>query len=457
MAAVTLADRIRELLKAGQEEPLRLAVGEERPEDLADALVRLEPEEASRALLAMEEETAAEVLVELPTDSARSLFRELPDHLVAWYLDILPMDDAIELEEDLGSERFARLLGMIPEEDARELRRLMQYPKESVGRLMTEHFFEAAPTQTMASLLDDLRNAPTEKYETVNDVYVLDQRRHLIGVFSLRKMLRAAPITIAEEVMNEDVVIAQATEDAEEAARRMARYGFYALPVLDERGRMLGIFTGDDAQAILREEETRDVLALGAVQATGDSYVSQPIPKLYRSRIVWLLALFVAETLTGAVMRHYGQSDDGIEINPLIYFVPLLIGAGGNAGSQVTTTITRALALGEVTPRDWWLVMRRELVVALMIGGTLGSLGFLRAFLPTPFGWGEGIQLSLIVMLALPSIIVWSAFIGSILPLAAKRLRIDPAVMSAPFITTFVDATGLIIYFEIAKAFAFQG
>jgi magnesium transporter len=258
--------------------------------------------------------------------------------------------------------------------------------------------------------------------------------------------LRAEPATPAKELMNTDVIVATVTEPDEDAARRMAKYGLYGLPVLDERGRMMGLFTGDDAQTIIREAETKDVLALGGVSGSAESYISLNVWQLFKRRIIWLGALFVAETLTGGVLRHYGQGDNSLKINPLIFFVPLIIGAGGNAGSQVTTTITRALALREVETRDWWLVLGREFCTALLIGATLGIAGFVRAY----FGWNSGIELSMVVATALPAVVLWAVTVGSLLPIAAKRVGIDPAVMSAPFITTFVDATGLVIYFEIA-------
>jgi magnesium transporter len=397
----------------------------------------------------MDDLQAANVMVELPTETARALARHLPDTVLAAYLDVLPMDDAIDLQEELEPERFEALLEVIPEDDAREIRRLMKSPRGSVGRLMTERFFEVGPETTMAQLLADLRQASEDKYETVNDVYVLDGAGRLLGVFSLRKALRADPDVRAKEIMREDVVVAHLDDSDEDAARRMARYGFYALPVLDGEGRMVGIFTGDDAQAVLREAESKDVLALGAVSGSVESYLSLNVFQLYKRRMPWLMALFVAETLTGAVMRHYtGMAGDarGVGILALVPFIPLIIGAGGNSGSQVTTTITRALALGEVGLRDWANVLGKEFATALMIGLTLGFVGFLRA----QFGWQTPLQLSMVVALALPTVVVWAGLVGSLLPIAAKRAGFDPAVMSAPFITTFVDATGLVIYFEIA-------
>lgn len=451
----TLLDQLKSLAKIDNPEVVQDVLEGVRAEDLSDAFPRLDFEDQLSILRQLDSETAANTLVELPTETARSLINELPDEAVAHYLDILPMDDAIELREELEPDRFEALLELIPPEDALEIRRLLAYPEDSVGRIMTERFFEVPPSLTMEEVFADIRRAPNEKYETVNDIYVLDEGRHLLGVFSLRKAIKSDPAAPAREVMRDDVVTATVTDPAEEAARNMARYGFYALPVLDSRGRMVGLFTGDDAQAILKEAESEDVLAFGGVSGDVEAYLSLSIWQIIWRRMPWLMILFVAETFTGAVLRHYmGRAEDAAQanqelvvLNKLALFIPLLIGAGGNAGSQVTTTITRALAIGEVRSSDAFHVWSRELFIAVIIGAALGLVGFIRGF----FFWGSGFDLSLVVGLALPAIVVWAASVGSLLPLAAKRLRIDPAVMSAPFITTFVDATGLIIYFEIAR------
>lgn len=449
---LTFVEQLESLARSNNPELIREQLSDERPEDLADALVRIELEEGLIVLKGLEPEQAGYVLTELPTETARSFISLLPDATVAHYLDILPMDDAVDLREELGPERFDALLEIIPAEDADEIRRLMGYPEDSVGRIMTEQFFEVAPNTTMAEVLKDIRLSSEAKYETVNDIYVLDEHHHLLGVFSLRRAIRAQPDQAASELMNKEPVTADAWEEAEDAARRMARYGFYGLPVLDRRGRMVGLFTGDDAQAIIREEDTEDALKMGAVSGDAEAYLSLSVLQLVKRRVPWLLALFIAESLTGNVLRLYGQgSADELKLSPLTFFIPLLIGAGGNSGAQVTTTITRALALGEVKTNDWWTVMRREIATALISGGILGLVGFIRAYLNVPIiGWGSSLDLSLVVGLTLPAIVLWSTSLGSLLPIGAKRFGLDPAVMSAPFITTFVDATGLIIYFEIA-------
>ena len=447
---LTFVEQLESLARANNPDLIREQLSDELPEDLADALVRVSLEDGLIVLQGLQPDLAADVLIELPTETSRAYARELPDATLAHYLDVLPMDDALDFREEVGPERFDHLLEIIPSEDADEIRRLMDYPEDSVGRMMTEQFFEVAPDTQMAEVLKDIRLSSEEKYETVNDIYVVDAHRHLVGVFSLRRAIRALPGQTAAELMYTEPVTADAYEPAEEAARRMARYGFYALPVLDRRGRMVGIFTGDDAQTVIREEDTEDVLKLGGVSGDAEAYLSLNSFKLVKRRLPWLVVLFVAEFFTGAVLRHYtGQAQSGgsTVLAQLMIFIPLLIGAGGNSGSQVTTTITRALAIGEVGPRDAFLILRREFAVAVMIGLMLGLIGYLRAY----FGWGSGAQISLIVGLALPAIILWATTVGSLLPLAAKRLNIDPAVMSAPFITTFCDATGLIIFFEIAR------
>ncbi len=451
-----LVDQLRTLARMPSREVVQEVLDGVRPEDLAEALQRLETDEQLAILGAVEPDTAAYALIELPSDAVRSIVTELPDETLAHYLDILPMDDAVELRYELDPDRFEALLHVIPREDALEIRRLLSYPEGSIGQAMTEGFLWVAPDDSMLQILQKVREAKEDVYEMVNYIYVLDEHRHLLGVMSLRRVIRSQPTARAREVMNPDVLSIPVTNSEEEASREIARYGVSAMPVLDERGRMVGIITADDAQEILEEAETEDALMMGAVTGDAEPYLSLSVLELVKRRVPWLLALFVAESLTGNVLRYYGQggAGDEVKLNPLAFFIPLLIGAGGNSGSQVTTTITRALALGEVKSEDWFRVMRREFTTALISGSILGIVGFLRAWLNVPIiGWGSNLDISLVVGITLPAILIWSTTVGSLLPIGAKRLGIDPAVMSAPFISTFVDATGLVIYFEIARRF----
>lgn len=451
----TFVERLSSLSRVGDPEVVRSELAGVQLPDLAEALVRLESDEALAILNSLHEEDAAEVMEGLPTEVARRLVEELPDTTLAHYLDLLPMDDALDLGDILPKERFEALLEVIPAEDAQEIRRLLTYPDDSAGKLMTERFMWVRPSTTAAEIIQRIREAASKEYETVNDIYVLDGDRHLVGVFSLRQAVCAEPEQLAGDVMVTDVITASSHDPAEKVARQIARYGFYAMPVVDHRGRMLGIFTVDDAQEVLSEADTEDVLKLGAVAGDVEAYLSLGTVQLVKRRLPWLLFLFVAETLTGNVLRWYTHAASeqpatnhlASTVISLGLFVPLIIGAGGNAGSQVTTTITRALAVGEVRTSDYLTVLRRELATALVMGMVLGLAAYLRALL----GWKAGAEVSLVVGVALPAVVLWAATVGSVLPLTAKRLGLDPAVMSAPFITTFVDATGLVIYFEIAR------
>ncbi|MBL8049471.1 MAG: magnesium transporter [Chthonomonas sp.] len=443
-----LVESLRSLSRLRSTEAVRTELEEIRPEDLAEALPRLDTDEALSLLQMMEPDAAADTLVELPPETTRNIVAELDDATLAHYLDILPMDDALDLRDEVGEERFDALLNVIPKQDALEIRRLLNYPEDSVGRLMTEAYFEVKPGTTMAELIDDIRRSPAEKYEMVNDIYVLSEDKHILGVLSLRKAIRANPISTAREVMKESVVTVSALDRDEDGARLMSRYGLYALPVVNNRGQMVGLFTGDDAQAILREADTEDVLKLGAVSGDAEAYLSLSVLRLAWKRIPWLLGLFAAETLTGMVMRHYLRQEQAniTVLASLMAFLPLIIGAGGNCGSQVTSMVTRGLAVGEIRLGDSMTILRRELVTSILCGLVLGICGYVRALL-----WGSSNQVSLVVGLALPLVIIWAGTVGSLLPIGAKRAGIDPAVMSAPFISTLVDATGLIIYFELAR------
>lgn len=452
-----LVDRLPALAQEEDKYKVRDSLENVRPEDLADAIERSDLEIGLAILRKLDAETAAYVLIELSEETSRTIIAELPDTTVAHYLDILPMDDALGLRDSLSPERFEALLHVIPDQDAQEIRRLLSYPEDSAGQFMTEDFVEVSPDDTMSDVLNLIRNTNDEEFETVNYIYVLSEDRHLLGLLTLKRVIRSQPNSLARDVMVEDIITVRAAMPEEEVARTLARYGFSAVPVLDERGRMLGIVTADDAQQILEEAQTEDVLMLGGVTGDAENYLSLSIIELVKRRLPWLIILFLAEFFTGSVLRHYLGKDADVDpsaslavIAKLQLFVPLLIGAGGNAGSQVTSTITRALALGDIRSSDWFRVIRREFTVAALIGLTLGALGMARVSLPV-IGWSQPMYLSLTVGFALPCIIVWAAAVGSVLPMAAKRLGIDPAVMSAPFISTFVDATGLIIYFEVAR------
>lgn len=358
-----------------------------------------------------------------------SLFADMdPDDRV-WLLDELPASVAPQLLRGLTRQERDLTAGMLG------------YPQHSVGRRMSPEFVTTHPRLTVRDTFARIR-AALDSAETVYTLPVTDARR-VVGIVSLRDLMSADEDALIADVMS-DPHVAEVTEDAEVAARRTTDYGLLALPVVDGEQRLVGILTIDDAARILKQEESEDAARQGGVEPLRRSYLSTPIRRLVRSRVVWLLVLAVGATLTVQVLDAFEATL--AQMTVLALFVPLLIGTGGNTGNQAATTVTRSLALGEIVPRDLRKVLLREVRVGLCLGLLLGTLGFAIAGLV--YEWHIG----LVVGLTLVAVCTVAASIGGIMPLAARAMKVDPAVFSNPFITTFVDATGLIIYFLIARA-----
>ncbi|PKI91534.1 magnesium transporter [Actinomycetales bacterium SN12] len=358
-----------------------------------------------------------------------SLFAEMdPDDRV-WLLDELPASVAPQLLRGLTRQERDLTSGMLG------------YPQHSVGRRMSPEFVTTHPQLTVRETFARIR-AALDSAETVYTLPVTDARR-VIGIVSLRDLMMADEDALIAGIMS-DPHVAEVTEDAEVAARRTTDFSLLALPVVDGEQRLVGILTIDDAARILKQEESEDAARQGGVEPLRRSYLSTPIRRLVRSRVVWLLVLAVGATLTVQVLDTFEATLSQMTV--LALFVPLLIGTGGNTGNQAATTVTRSLALGEIVPRDVRKVLSREIRVGLCLGLLLGTLGFAIAGLV--YDWHIGV----VIGLTLTAVCTVAASIGGIMPLAARAMKVDPAVFSNPFITTFVDATGLIIYFLIAKA-----
>lgn len=448
-----LETRLREALLLPGEERLTEAVSGFHPADIAEVMERLPDTDTIRVFRSLDPERAAEALDELEPQKARYLLdHEVPERIAA-LLDLLPMDDAAEvLAEAATPEKQESLLKRWADQDeAAEVRGLLSYPRSSAGRLMTEKFMRLAPDLTVDEAFAAIRRADPE-VETLNDLYVLEEE-YLVGVLSLRDLVRARGSQTISEIMTRDVVSVRVDTDQEEVARLIARYDFLALPVLHSDGHVAGIVTVDDIVDVLTEEQTEDAFRQGAIAiepgVMNAPYFSVPIWRAVKSRVGWLVLLFVAETATGVVLRHF--EDELAKVVALSFFVPLLIGIGGNTGAQTVSTIIRGLALREIRGRDTGRVLLRELFSGALLGLLLGGIAFIRAML-----WGSGVSLSLVVALTILAICTWANSIGSLIPMVASKLRIDPALVSAPLITTLVDATGLVIYLTIARMLLVQ-
>ncbi|MBI3909393.1 MAG: magnesium transporter [Armatimonadetes bacterium] len=419
------------------------------PVEIVEVLEPLDPEERLEVVVALPNAVAAPLLILADAELRQQILDHLDPARLAAILDHLPLDDQVEILDQLDTETQEAVLAHISAVDANQMAILRTYPPQSVGRLMIRSFPRVRAEMTVRATLEYLRRARLD-VKALSNLYVVTEDGRLEGVLSLAEVATADPSQIVHDLMQTRVVMVTPDTDREVAANLISRYDFLALPVVDEEQHLLGIVTIDDLVDVLIQEGTEDVLRLGGVAGHAGgvdetSYWAGRITAVVRKRFSWLLLLFVAETFTGTVLRHFGQELH--KVTQLAFFVPLLIGTGGNAGSQTVTTIVRGLALREIRPRDALRVLAREASTGILLGLMIAVVAFGRAVL-----WGAIPGLPVAVGLAIVAITVWATTVGTLIPLVAQRLRIDPTVVSAPFITTFVDATGLVIYFLIAKA-----
>jgi magnesium transporter len=413
------------------------------PSEWADLVPALEPGEIAVLLQWLPDDEIPELLEELSPADAAAILRTLSRADAAELLGGMDPDDAADVVERLPEAEAREILVQMRPEDASELRTLSSYPPESAGGIMTPAFVAVTADATAAEAISAIRRLVDEA-ETVNYIYVVDADHRLRGVLSLYRLLLSPTATPVVELMAPSTVRVQADADREVAARLLTDRNLLALPVVDTDDRLLGIITEDDVADVLQAEATEDIERLGGSEPLNAPYRSSGVWTLFRKRIVWLLLLFVAEAYTGTVLRDF--EDELQAVVALSFFIPLLIGTGGNMGSQTVTLVVRAMALGEVSLRDLLWIVGKELRVGLAIGSVMAVVAFGRSAL-----LGVGAEIGQVVALTILAICVWSATVAAALPLLLKRLRIDPAVVSAPLITTLVDGTGLIIYFQIAR------
>ena len=426
-----------------------------RAEDIAEAARDLSNPEVLAIFNWLDNPRAADLLSLLEDDATGYILENAPSARVTEMLDRLPMDDAADVLDEASPEKAEELLRSLEKtapDDAEEIRDLLSYSERSAGRLMTDAFMRLKPEMSVNEAFAAVRESDDE-VETLSDLYVTetlsDGRELLIGVLSLRELVRAGarrkdPNVKVRDFMVTDVISVSTDADQEECARLISKYDFTSLPVLERNGDFVGIVTVDDIIDVLVEEGTEDVLALGAVSPTEKSYLSNSIFDLFKQRFGWLLLLFVGGTLTASVMERYEGNLNTVVA--LAVFIPLLIGTGGNAGAQAVTTVTRALAVGEIEFGDLARVVWREARTGVVLGSALGVVGFVAVL-----AGHNGAALGVVVAVTQVVVVIWAVTVGSFLPMIFKRLGLDPAVMSAPFITTLVDATGLIFYFSIAR------
>jgi magnesium transporter len=422
-------------------------VADLHPADIAELLDELPEEERLILFEALPPDQGAAVLSELKGETLRLILHRASPEKLGPQLDRVPGDEVTFLLERLTQRQREALLQKMSPRDAAEAERLLRYPPRTAGRLMTEKFATILPEWTVAETLEHLKKVDPE-VETIQSLYAVDDNGHLVGAVSLRKLFPAAPGKKISELMNRSVRSVHPDAPQEEVARLVSKYDIHSIPVVDDQNRPLGIVTVDDVIDVLIEEQTEDMLHLAGMSAeaeVSEGYFATRPWRNVRARFFWLLLLFATETLTGTVLRHFEA--ELAKVVALAFFIPLLIGTGGNSGSQTVTTIVRGLAVGEIRMRDFWRVLWREAGSGLTLGILLGAVGFGRALL-----WGSTTPLAVTVGISILVICTWANAVGATIPMLATLFKIDPTIMSAPLIATLVDATGLFIYFMIARS-----
>ena len=447
-----LRPEVEEIIHAKDLHALREVVAEWEPSEIAALIDDLDEHDDAVLFRVLPREQAAAVFQHLPHDRQEALIESLANEQdrLADLLNTLTPDDRTAFFEELPGEVVQPLLSLLNPKERAAAVRLLGYPDESVGRLMTTDYVAVRPNWTVAQALRHIRRFGKDS-ETINVVYVVEDGFRLVDDLRIREFILADPEAGVRSLMDERFVALRARDDQETAISVFREYDRVALPVVDSEGILVGIVTIDDVLDVAEEEATEDIQKLGGLEALDEPYVRTPLWTLIKKRARWLVVLFLGEMLTATAMGYYQHEIAKAVV--LALFVPLIISSGGNSGSQAASLMIRALAVGEVTVRDWWQVMKREVFSGLALGGILGAVGLLRVSIWGSFFGSYGAHwflLGLTVAISLVGVVLWGTFTGSMLPFVMRRIGVDPAVSSAPFVATLVDVTGLVIYFAVA-------
>lgn len=445
---------LREMLSEGDEAGLREFCTAIHPARTAEFMEGLTAEEAWQVLLHAESPLREEIFEFFPREKQLDVLRVIDRRHAAQLVANLAPDDRVDMLKELESGLVSELLSLMPADERRDILRLTAYPENTAGAVMTTEFARVDADATVREALEQLGQQASE-LETIYYVYVVDSADHLQGVVSARRLLSAIgrPDTPISELADGAVISVHVMDDQEDVAQKVARFDLLAVPVVDEENHILGIITHDDVVDVLVEEATEDAHRMGAVGPITENLLEARFVSVWRKRAVWLSVLFLGELLTFSAMANFSEAIAAVVV--LSFFVPLVISTGGNSGSQAATLVTRALALGQVVPKNWWRVFRHEVVMGIALGLTLGCIGFVQVML-TPssiLGQAPRWTVALVIGQAVAAVCLWGTVVGSMLPIAFRRLGVDPGYASSPFVATFVDVTGIVIYFSIAKAF----
>ncbi|MBP9996764.1 MAG: magnesium transporter [Lachnospiraceae bacterium] len=443
MEEINKTEDIRELLETKQYTRLRQKLSEKNEADVASALEELEETEQLKVFRILPKDMAADVFSYMDVDVQHFIITSLSAKDAGNIIDNLMADDATDMLEEMPANIVKKLLAAASVETRRDINNLLRYPEDSAGSIMTVEFVDLKENLTVEQSIERIRNVGVDS-ETINICYVLDTRRKLVGTVALRYLLLSQPDEIIGDIMNENVISINTMMDQEEVARQFQKYDFTSMPVVDNESRLVGIITVDDIVDIMEQEATEDIEKMAAILPTDKPYMRTGVLETWKKRIPWLLLLMISATFTGKIISSF---EDALSVYVVLTaFIPMLMDTGGNAGGQASVTIIRGLSLDEIAFKDIWKVVGKEVRVAFLCGFTLAVCNFAKLMLLDRVG----LQVSLVVCITLVAVVLIAKIVGCTLPMFAKKLGFDPAVMASPFITTIVDAISLLIYFDVA-------
>ncbi len=434
---------IQDMIDKRQFNDLRRELADMNEADIASALEELPKEELPRIFRLLPKAMAADVFSFLPTDVQQELITSLTDAEAANIINNLMADDATDLMEEMPANVVKRLLANASADTRRDINHLLLFPDNSAGSIMTVEYMDLKEDWTIAKCMERIRKTGLDS-ETIYTCYVLDKARKLIGTVALRYLIIGDPNATVGSIMNENVISVRTLDDQEEVAKLFQKYDFNSMPVVDGEERLVGIITIDDIVDIIQEEATEDIEKMAAILPSDKPYLKTGVVDLYKKRIGWLLLLMISATFTGRIIMHYESALGAYLV--LTTFIPMLMDSGGNTGSQASVTIIRGLSLDEIEFSDIGKVIWKELRVGIMCGITLAAANFVKLLVidrVTPL-------VALVISLTLITTVLLAKMIGASLPMCAKKLGFDPAVMASPLITTIVDAVSLLVYFQFA-------
>ena len=440
----TNLEKIKDLLTNKKYNELKKILNELNSADIPGILEEFDKEDVIRIFRLLSKEQAGEAFSYMESDMREKLLEDLTDRELKSVIDELFMDDTVDLIEEMPSNVVKRILKLVNKEDRNTINELLKYPEDSAGSIMTTEFIDLKENMTAEQALKRIRKIGTDS-ETIYTCYVLTEKRILKGIINIKDILIAPKEKLIKELMETNIISANTLEDQEKVAKKFDKYDFYALPVVDNESRLVGIITVDDAINVLQDEAQEDFEKMAAITPTEEGYFETSVWKHAKNRIVWLLILMLSAAITGNILAQY---EAAFAVAPLLVaFIPMIMGTGGNCGSQSSTLIIRGLATDELEPKDALKILWKEIRVALVVGVILTLVNGLRIFVQY-----KNLQLAVTVGLSICVTVILSKSIGCLLPLIAKKLKLDPAIMAAPLITTIVDVLSILVYFQIATA-----